>query len=214
MVESCLQARVRFFRWRCSLVLVHRLALALAMAGTTGLAAQVQIPLPWTPVPITGQTLAVLLSGVLLGRWWGGLSQAMYVAMGVAGVPWFAGWTGGHGALIGPTGGYLLGFVLAALFLGHFTDLYVRARGFVSSLALLLFANFFLIHLPGLVQLRLWLELVGGAAPSLGDLLWMGTLPFVAGDLAKIAAAAALVKAISPKEPFGSTSEAGPHERR
>jgi len=88
------------------------------MACVTGLLAQIKISLPWTPVPITGQTFAVLLTGVLLGRWWGGISQVIYVVMGVVGIPWFAGLSGGYSALIGPSGGYIIGFILAALFLG------------------------------------------------------------------------------------------------
>ena len=64
--------------------------------------AQVVIPLPWTPVPITAQTFAVLMAGVVIsGRWWGGISQVMYLAVGLLGVPWFAGMTGGYGVLLG-----------------------------------------------------------------------------------------------------------------
>ena len=98
-------ARYNAYRWRYELSLIKKIALVLGMAGVTGLAAQIRFPLPWTPVPITGQTFAVLLVGVLLGRWYGGLSLATYAVLGVAGLPWFTGWSGGIGHLAGPTWG-------------------------------------------------------------------------------------------------------------
>jgi len=202
IVDNYLRTRYLFFKWRYNLALVNKIALAFGMACITGLVAQIRISLSWTPVPITGQTLAVLLAGVLLGKLWGGISQAIYVTMGAAGVPWFAGWSGGYGVLIGSDGGYIIGFILAALFLGHFIDRYIRARSFLSLIVLMLFANFVLIHIPGLLQLGLWLHFVKGASPTLWELLLMGTIPFVIGDMIKIATAAALAKSITPKAAF------------
>lgn len=202
IVENYFRARYLFFKWRYSLALVNKMALALGMACVTGLVAQIKISLPWTPVPITGQTFGVLLAGVLLGRWWGGISQAIYVVMGMAGIPWFAGLKGGSGVLIGPDGGYIIGFILATLFLGYFTDKYIRARSFLSMFGLMLFANFVLIHLPGLLQLGLWFYIVPGTGFTLWKLLWMGTIPFVIGDITKIVAAAAVAQAITPKEAY------------
>jgi len=105
------------FRWRYELGISKKIALALGLACLTGLVAQIRIVFPWSPVPVTGQTFAVLLAGVLLGRWWGGISLAIYAGLGAAGVPWFTGWGSGLGYLGGPTGGYIIGFMLAALFL-------------------------------------------------------------------------------------------------
>ncbi|MBA7558290.1 hypothetical protein ES705_51088 [subsurface metagenome] len=158
--------------------------------------------LPWSPVPVTGQTLAVLLAGVLLGRWWGGISLAIYAGLGIAGVPWFAGWGSGLGYLAGPTGGYIIGFILAALFLGHFTDTYIRSRSFLSMLALMLFANFILIYIPGLFQLGLWLNLVKGEPVTFTTLLSMGALPFIAGDITKAVIAAAIARGVTPKSAY------------
>ena len=174
----------------------------------TGLAAQARISLPWTPVPITGQTFAVLLAGVVLGKWWGGISQAIYVAIGIAGVPWFAGWSGGHTAIVGPSGGYIIGFVLAALFLGHCTDRYVGARRFLPLLVRMLLATFVLIHIPGLVHLGIWLHVVKGTSPTLWQLLVMGTIPFALGDVATAAAAAATAEAITPKQAYNGEADA------
>ena len=195
-------ARYNAYRWRYELSLTKKIALALGMACVVGLAAQLRFPLPWTPVPITGQTFAVLLAGVLLGRWWGGISLVIYAGLGAAGLPWFNGLTGGAGILVGPTGGYIVGFILAALFLGHFTDKYIRSRSFFSMLGLMLFANFVLIYIPGLLQLSLWLGLVKGEAIGFSQVLGLGLLPFIAGDMVKIVAAAAIARGITPKRAY------------
>jgi biotin transport system substrate-specific component len=194
--------RVKYdvFRWRYELSLPMKLALALGFAGLTGLIAQLRFG--W-PVPITGQTFAVLLAGVLMGRWWGGISMAIYVGLGVAGVPWFYGWGSGLSHLQGPTGGYLIGFVFAALFLGYFTDRYVRSRSFLSMLGLMLFANFILIYVPGLLQLHLWLDLVEGSPMSFASLLAIGATPFIVGDIIKAVAAALVARGITPKKAYG-----------
>ena len=187
------------FRWPREAGWARKLALAAALAALTGLMAQVRVPLPWSPVPLTGQTLVVLLAGVLLGRWWGGASQVLYVALGAAGLPWFTGWTGGAGAVFGPTGGYLLGFVAAALFIGRAAERVAGPRRFAALLGLMLAADFILIHGPGLLQLGLWLNLVQGKAVGLWQVLWMGTIPFVAGDVIKAVLAAAIANAVCPR---------------
>lgn len=196
------QVRYEIFKWRYELVGTRKILLALAMASITGLAAQVRAPLPFTPVPITGQTIAVLLSGVILGRWYGGLSQLFYVGMGLVGVPWFTGWSSGMSHLLGPTGGYIIGFVLAALFVGHFTDRFIKFRKFFPGLLLMLVANFLLIHGPGLVWLYVWISSIKGVAPGIFTLLMMGTIPFLPGDVMKILGAAAVTKAVTPKRPY------------
>jgi biotin transport system substrate-specific component len=180
-----------------------KLGLALGIACLAGLLAQVRFVLPWSPVPVTGQTFAVLLAGVLLGRWWGGISMALYVGLGIAGVPWFQGLNGGLSYLAGPTGGYIVGFILAALFLGYFTDKYIRSRSFLSMLGLMLFANFVLIYVPGLLQLGLWLNLVQGEPASFSALLGMGLVPFLAGDITKAVVAAAIARGVTPKRAYG-----------
>ena len=195
-------ARYNAFHWRYELGLIQKIALALGMAGVIGLAAQIRIPLLWSPVPITGQTFAVLLAGVLLGRWYGGLSLGFYAGLGAAGLSWFTGWSGGIGHLAGPTGGYIIGFVLAALFLGYVTDRYIKARSFLRMLGLMLFANFVLIYIPGLLQLHLWLNLVAGKTTSFHQVLTLGLFPFIAGDILKAIAAASIAWGITPKQSY------------
>ena len=154
VIAAVNQTKLEVFRWRYGLSIPRKLALSLAVAALTGLLAQARIQLPWSPVPLTGQTFGVLLAGVLLGGWWGGVSMTMYAGLGAAGVPWFTGLNGGLAYLAGPTGGYVIGFILAALFLGYFTDRYVRARSFLSMLGLMSFASFILIYGPGLLAAR------------------------------------------------------------
>jgi biotin transport system substrate-specific component len=201
-IENYYQTRYTLFKWRSTTSVVNKVIMAFFLACITGIMAQIIIPLPWTPVPITAQTFAVLIAGILLGRWWGGISQALYLVIGLAGVPWFAGFTAGYNILLGATGGYLIGFILAALFLGYFADYYVNSRNFKPMLALMLLANFAIIYIPGLLGLGLWLYLVKGSYPTLLTLISLGLLPFLIGDLVKIGGAAAFTKAITPKESF------------
>jgi len=134
---------------------------------------------------------------------------AIYAGLGIAGVPWFAGWGSGLGYLAGPTGGYIIGFILAALFLGYFTDTYVRSRSFLSMLALMLFANFILIYTPGLLQLGLWLNLVKGEPAAFTTLLSMGAFPFIAGDVTKAVIAAAIARGVTPKSAYNGEVDKG-----
>ena len=206
------QTKYQVFRWRHELAVPQKLALALGVAALTGLLAQVRIPLPWSPVPVTGQTFAVLLAGVLLGKYWGGISLGMYAGLGVAGLPWFAGGSSGLGYLAGPTGGYIIGFILASLFVGHFTDTYLRSRSFVSMLAIMLFANFVLVYGPGLLQLGLWANLVKGQPTSFAALLGMGVIPFIAGDVTKAILAAVIARGITPKSAYNGEVDKGKWE--
>ena len=176
--------------------LANKIIMAFGMAALTGILAQVRLFLPWTPVPVTCQTFAVLLAGIVLGRYWGGVSQILYVALGAAGIPWFNGATGGFGAIMGPTGGYLMGFILAAFFVGHITDKYNWSKGFYQMLGIMMFANFILIYLPGMIQLNIWLYLFKGASLNFAQLAYAGVMPFVAGDIIKIISAALIAKAL------------------
>lgn len=198
IVTAINRAKYDVFRWRYELSIPWKLVLALGVAGLTGLLAQVRFPIPWSPVPITGQTFAVLVAGVLLGRWWGGASMAIYAGLGAVGVPWFNGWSSGFGA----TGGYIIGFILAALFLGYFIDKHIRSRSFFSMLGLMLFANFALIYIPGLIWLGLWLNVVAGTPATLTAILGMGAIPFIAGDITKAVAAAAVARGVTPKQAY------------
>ena len=197
-------ARFNAFQWRYNLRIEQKIALALGMAILTGILAQVRIPLPGTPVPITGQTFAAMLSGILLGSWWGGLSMALYAGLGIAGVPWFTGWQGGLAHLLGPTGGYVIGFIMASILIGHL-DREVSPRPvFQYFLALIFVTNFVMIYVPGLVQLDLWLNVWKGQSIGFYQLLTMGFFPFIIGDLMKVILLALVAWGLLPKEAFSN----------
>lgn len=192
--------RKQAWQWRNELTWINKLGLSLGMACLIGILAQVRIPLPFSPVPITGQTFGVLLAAIALGQGWGIISIAFYLALGIAGIPWFNGMVGGIQALAGPTGGYLIGFMLAASFLGYFVNKFAKTRNYWALLGLMLFADFVLIFGPGLLQLSLWLNLVSHNSISFSQLLAMGLVPFIIGDVIKVAAAAAAGSMLLPKE--------------
>lgn len=182
--------------WSSNLTLARKLLAALGMAAIVGLAAQVRIYTPFSPVPITGQTLGVLLAGAVMGRGWGGISLSIYVLAGLAGIPWFvpdAGMpifsAGGIGHLLGPTGGYLIGFILAAFFVGSCFE-QAQASRLINRLAIMLFASLVVIYLPGLVWLGVWLNTFGGTHAGVPEVVAMGAVPFVLGDVLKSVIAA------------------------
>jgi len=150
-------------------------------------AAQISIPLPFTPVPLTGQTFAVLLVGASLGAMDGLLSLALYVLVGAVGAPFFAGGASGWSILSGATGGYLIGFVLAAALVGKLAE---RGwdRSFSSSVAAFLTGSV-VIYVAGI----LWLANALDASPISQEVLIAGLYPFIIGDLIKLYAASALL---------------------
>lgn len=192
-----LSRSVYSFREETSLAV--RLLLVVGFAGFTGLSAQVSFPLPFTPVPVTGQVFAVLVSSSVLGRWLGPASQAVYLTVGAAGVPWFAP-TGGAGpftsggweAIVGASGGYLIGFLVASVVVGRLLDRGFRERSFSANLLVLLL-GVGLIYAIGSTQLALLLGL------SASNALLYGAVPFLPGDVLKAAAAAGVLVLALPR---------------
>ncbi len=145
------------------------------------LAAQVAVPLPFSPVPVTGQTFAVLLIGAAFGARLGAATVALYLAEGILGLPVFApGGPVGPARLLGPTGGYLIGFVAAAYVVGALAERGWDRRLVTAALAML--AGEVVIYAFGLAGLARFLP------PE--RLLAAGLLPFIPGDLVKLALAA------------------------
>jgi len=166
--------------------LVTDVALVAGGAALTGLMAQVAIPL-W-PVPITGQTLAVLLVGSTLGASRGALSMLLYGALGIAGVPWFSDAGHGVGVLLGSTGGYIVGFVLAAALTGWLAQRQWDRRFLHAAVTFLAGSGVvFLVGLP-------WLAVVTGA--DLAQTLQWGLWPFIPGGIVKALIAAAVIPAL------------------
>lgn len=176
-----------------------KILMALMMACFTGIMAQIIIPLPWTPVPITGQTFAVLIAGLFLGKKYGVVSQILYIIIGVLFIPWFGGMTGGIEILLGSTAGYFLGFILASYFIGHISEKYAKSRNFKKMTLTVAIANFALIYIPGLSGLAIWTYITQGIVLNPISLIIMGLVPFIFGDIIKISSAGFISKIFLPK---------------
>ena len=142
----------------------------------TAVFAQISIYLPFSPVPITGQTLAVLLVGAVLGSSKGAISQILYLIEGVIGLPVFAVGHSSISYILGPTGGYLIGFIFAAFLMGWFSEngwdrkkLTVAITAFLSNI---------IIYIFGLTWLSIFFPL--------NKILTIGFYPFIIGDILKI----------------------------
>lgn len=190
-------ARYNFFKWRFESPTANKVGLAIAFACLTGILAQLRFYLPYTPVPVTGQVFAVLLSGVILGKWYGGMSQGLYAGLGAAGIPWFNGGKAGIEILSGVTGGYIIGFIFASLIIGWFTDSYLKSRSF-KVLFCLMVLGIAVIYFFGVVQLYLVLGV------SIEKAIELGAVPFIGIDLYKALIVSAIAAAITVKEPYGN----------
>lgn len=157
----------------------NRYATFVVVLGTSwliALSAQITFQLPFSPVPVTGQTLIVLLCGLVLGKNLAAASVSAYLVQGAAGLPFFAGGKSGMATLLGPTGGYLFGFLAAAYIVGMLSELRHRRSPLQASITLLL--GNIIIYFFGLA----WLVRFTGEA----QVLQLGLYPFLAGDVAKL----------------------------
>lgn len=167
---------------RKSVDLALKALLLFSFALGTGLGAQLRIPLPFTPVPITFQTFFVLSSGVVMGSLLGSASQVLYILLGILGFPYFSGWASGWRTLLGPTGGYIIAFALAPLLVGWLT----REKTSFWRIMIGMLAGNLLIYALGAG----WLAYIN--AFSLPQALLKGVLPFLPGDALKIVFASLL----------------------
>jgi biotin transport system substrate-specific component len=166
--------------------------LALIIGGSllVGLSAQLAVRLPFSLVPVTAQTFAVLMIGALFGSRRGGLSVLLYVIEGTAGLPVFAMGQGGAAVLLGPRGGYLVGFVVAAYAVGLLAERGWDRQIGTAILAMLFGeASMYAVALSWLFCLRFIFRVPIGA----GSILAVGLYPFIVGDILKIVLAAILL---------------------
>lgn len=160
--------------------------LVVGFALLTALAAQIEIPLGFTPVPLTGQTFAVLLSGAVLGMRRGALSQLTYWLAGLVGLPFYSGGAGGWEKGTGATMGYLVGFVVAAGAIGYLAEK-KHDRNFATSLPAMLLGST-IIYAFGATWLSIHLNLP--LANGEQNAISLGVAPFLVGDLLKALVAA------------------------
>ncbi len=159
-------------------------------AALTAVGAWISFPLPLSPVPIALANLFAIMAGVLLGKWLGALSQIVYLLLGLAGVPVFAQFSSGAPVFAGPTGGYLIGYVLAAFLTGLLVEHLPRRLPLTLRLTPAFVAGGAIIYLPGV----LWLAHVTGM--SLSSALLQGCYYFLPGDALKIIVAVILCRSL------------------
>lgn len=164
--------------------LLRDLLLVAGGAAFVGLVAQISFHLSFTPVPVTGQTLGVVVSGTALGSRRGGASMALYAVAGVAGVPWFAGHSAGYG---GASFGYIVGFVLCAALCGWLAER--GASRSVRTSVPAMVAGEVVLFATGVTWLAFDLHV------SAGEAIALGFTPFVVGEVVKTAIAALLLPA-------------------
>ena len=173
---------------------IQDLVLTALFASLTAIGASIHVPLPFTAIPITLQTLFVYIAGVLLGSRLGALSQSLYVLMGIVGLPVFAGWRSGFEVLIGPTGGYILGFIPGSYVIGKLADL--KTRPSFHWLLLCMTAGTLVIYLLGILQITFVLRI------GFREAMVVGVFPFIVGDLVKTIIAAFIVNHIRSMLPL------------
>lgn len=156
--------------------------LVIGGAAFVGLAAQIAIPLPFTPVPLTLQTFAVLLAGAALGSLRGIMAMSLYAVAGIAGVPWFAEGSSGFAM---PSFGYILGFIVAAAIVGRIAEHGATLTAWRTA-GLMIIGNL-VIYAVGVTWLKFAIDATWATA------LQLGVAPFLIGDAIKIALAAGLL---------------------
>ena len=168
---------------------VRPMIYASMFAAMTAIGAFIRVPIPVSPVPITLQVFFVLLAGLLLGSKWAGMSMIVYVMLGIIGFPVFSGGLSGIGVILGPTGGYLIGFIPGAFVTGLVNETFGR-----STLAAIgaMIAGLATIYLLGVAQL----SVVAGL--SIPQSVVIGVLPFLIGDSIKLVAALIVSRLAGP----------------
>ena len=172
---------------RRSAIIARELALVTGFALLTAALAQVRIPLGFTPVPVTGQTLAVLLAGASLGAWRGASSQLLYWLLGMVGLPFYSNATSGWSVATGPTMGYLVGFIVAAAVVGRLAE-HHQDRKVLTSIAAMTLGSV-IIYAFGAT----WLAIDLGIPLATGETnaIALGVAPFLVGDVIKMCLAGA-----------------------
>lgn len=171
---------------------LRRMIYAAMFGALTAIGSLIVIPLQ--PLPITLQSLFTALAGVLLGGYTGALSQIVYVMLGIIGLPVFAGGKAGLGTLLGPSGGYLIGFIIAAYIIGRMVE--ARREAGLAWICLAILVGNIFIYIPGVLQLAIVAKL------SIYKALLVGVVPFIFGDVLKLMAAAFIALKLRKNLPF------------
>ena len=167
---------------------IKHMTLIAMFASLTAILSQISIPLPFTPVPINLAMLSVFISGGVLGGKKGAISQLIYVALGAVGVPVFAQFTAGISRLFGPTGGYILGYVLSAFLIGFLFEKFKRS---IINISIVLIIGLLTCYAVGTA----WFMFV--TKNSFYTSMAYCIIPFIPGDILKITASAFFLKKLN-----------------
>ena len=166
----------------------RNIVLCALFSALTAILSQISIPLPFTPVPINLATLAVCLAGGILGAKWGTISQVVYVLLGAIGLPVFAGFTSGVGIIMGPTGGYIAGYIASAFIIGLVYDKIKKNNLWAGGAAMS-------IGILGCYTLgTVWFMYI--TKNGLREALLLCVIPFLIGDLIKIVSASLIISKV------------------
>ena len=163
-------------------------------SALTAIGSLIRVPLPFSPVPITLQTLFTYMAGAILGGCLGSLSQLMYILIGISGLPIFAGGNAGLSVLIGPTGGYLVGVVVGTFVIGKMTE--AKKNPGLLWLLTCMVVGTIIIYTLGVIQLMNLMKI------DLYKAVIIGAAPFIAGDLLKMLVAVYATHQIRRTLPF------------
>ncbi len=167
---------------------LKKVILAALMAAVTVVCTWINVPLPFTPVPINMAVLAVFLSGGLLGAYYGLISQAVYIMCGLIGLPVFSGFRGGPSVLVGPTGGYIVGYLVCSFIVG----LLIKESTSIIKIVVSLIIGLAACYALGTI----WF--VYSSETTLWGGLVSCVFPFIPGDIIKIILATILIKKLQP----------------
>ncbi len=166
-----------------------RIAGCLTFALLTAIGAYIRIPLFFTPVPITLQTFVVLLSGAVLGKRLGPVSQITYILFGAFGLPVFQGYGYGISHILGTTGGYLFGFIAASYIAGYLAKDRTTEKG-MTKIFLTMITALAVVYFFGVAWLKLFL------GTNLSSALMLGLYPFIPGEVVKVITASYICKGL------------------
>lgn len=159
----------------------------------TAVLAQIILPLPFTPVPVNFALVGVMLSGIILGSKKGALCQFIYILLGMAGLPIFAGFSGGIGKVLGPTGGYLLSYPVVSFLCGKYIEIFGRK---FSNFIISTVVSLILCYIVSTIWIMFLMKLTFVSAVTIG------VLPFIIGDLLKIFVLVFIAQAIYKRKDF------------
>lgn len=157
--------------------------LACLFAALISIGAFIAVPVPGSPIPIVMQNMFIMLAALILGPWWGLLATAIYLLFGILGMPVFSGGSGGFTKLLGPTGGYLAGYMPATIVMGMIAE---KGRRKLLPNIIACLVGMAIVDIFGILRLKAVLGADWGRA------LAAGLYPFIVGDIIKIVLAALL----------------------